>query len=542
MSRSLSRGHKALCFDSSGLFASSDPQPGQPWMCYEGTLGLLRALLRRGTISSMDFADPFVQSATESVHEGRPCRVLPISALSRRQQDYSLLFDRLGDLPSRVIRAREFPRASVLSLVHAMNYRENLSGVGTALQWDLYRPYDAILCSTETARKTLMAMVDFWRDKGSRFRRAKLEFHPLVRTVPFAVSPPVSGLSRGRARRRLGLASQDIVILALGRLSLLDKADCFAMLVPLARLRRTIPGRRIKVIFSGADVHGIAPILRSIGKNMGFGESLKVFPDVDSAMRSRLYAASDVFLSLSDNIQETFGLTIIEAMAHGLPVVASDWGGYRDIVRHGETGFLIPSAWAGPLTSLDALSCVNSMRTAYLLARRTVIDLDAAQAALRSLVERPELRAAMGREGLELARRLYSWDAVVRQFEDVISELRREARRSKTAPRPLSALPEVHDYSRIFGHYPSRVIGPKTRLAVSESAGLSSTRNPLFAILDGGRRQGVQTIVAAVQDGCAQVGACVARVHRELGMPEDEVMDVLLLAIKYGLLGTRFAD
>ena len=40
-------------------------------------------------------------------------------------------------------------------------------------------------------------------------------------------------------------------------------------------------------------------------------------------------------MSLADNIQETFGLTPVEAMAAGLPCVMSDWDGYRDTVRDG---------------------------------------------------------------------------------------------------------------------------------------------------------------------------------------------------------------
>ena len=39
-----------------------------------------------------------------------------------------------------------------------------------------------------------------------------------------------------------------------------------------------------------------------------------------------------------------FGLVIVEAMASGLPVVATDWNGYRDLVAHGDSGFLVPTA------------------------------------------------------------------------------------------------------------------------------------------------------------------------------------------------------
>lgn len=55
---------------------------------------------------------------------------------------------------------------------------------------------------------------------------------------------------------------------------------------------------------------------------------------------ARAYASGDLFLHCS--ITETFGLVVLEAMASGLPVVARDQGGPSDIVRHQETGYLVP--------------------------------------------------------------------------------------------------------------------------------------------------------------------------------------------------------
>lgn len=52
------------------------------------------------------------------------------------------------------------------------------------------------------------------------------------------------------------------------------------------------------------------------------------------------YAAADVFVFPA--VRETFGQVILEAMASGLPVVAADQGGSAALVRHGETGFLVP--------------------------------------------------------------------------------------------------------------------------------------------------------------------------------------------------------
>ena len=57
--------------------------------------------------------------------------------------------------------------------------------------------------------------------------------------------------------------------------------------------------------------------------------------------------------SLVDNTQETFGLAVTESKGAGLPLVVSDWSGYRDLVRDGIDGYLIPSAWASSASQVS---------------------------------------------------------------------------------------------------------------------------------------------------------------------------------------------
>ena len=90
-------------------------------------------------------------------------------------------------------------------------------------------------------------------------------------------------------------------------------------------------------------------------------------------------SAADVFISLVDNIQETFGITPLEAMASGLPVVVSDWDGYRHTVRDGEEGFLIPTlggpeeGFVGDLVGEHALGFKSYQQYVSIVAQHTAV-------------------------------------------------------------------------------------------------------------------------------------------------------------------------
>lgn len=89
---------------------------------------------------------------------------------------------------------------------------------------------------------------------------------------------------------------------------------------------------------------------------------------------------------------ESFGIVLLEAMACGLPVVASDIPGYRHVVQHGVQGLLVPPG-----------------------------DPDALAAAVLRLVEDAEERERMAAEARRRAE-LFSWDRLVEEVEEAYRE------------------------------------------------------------------------------------------------------------------------
>ena len=97
------------------------------------------------------------------------------------------------------------------------------------------------------------------------------------------------------------------------------------------------------MILAGKAPQVMLEVFREEARHFCPSVRLVVVDGADFRRYRYAWAAADIFTSLSDNFQETFGITPIEAMSAGLPSVVSDWNGYREGVRDGVDGFRNPT-------------------------------------------------------------------------------------------------------------------------------------------------------------------------------------------------------
>jgi hypothetical protein len=152
-------------------------------------------------------------------------------------------------------------------------------------------------------------------------------------------------------------------------------------------------------------------------------------------------------------------------MAHARPVVASSWSGYRDLVRHGETGFLVGTKWSvdtGAAVS-EAAMTEKPYSTAHRLAQGTIVDVEQLRTFLLQLIRNPEAARSMGEQGRQRASALFSWQRVSRLFNDLWRE---QIRRAPPRRKPAKPLP---DYNLVFSGYADECLLPTDRVvAVDE--------------------------------------------------------------------------
>jgi hypothetical protein len=181
----------------------------------------------------------------------------------------------------------------------------------------------------------------------------------------------------------------------------------------------------------------------------------------DDLLYRHSWQGADVFVSLSDNIQETFGLTPVEAMAAGLPVVVSDWNGYRDTVRDGVDGFRVPTVLppngVGPeLAMRHALALDTYDLYVGRTSLATVVDPTALVSVFTRLAMQPELRSRMGAAGLSRAEAEFDWPVILWRYVALADEL--ALIRSAAGPQAPEPWPQRADPFARFGHFASQTL------------------------------------------------------------------------------------
>jgi starch synthase len=115
-------------------------------------------------------------------------------------------------------------------------------------------------------------------------------------------------------------------------------------------------------------------------------------------------------------------------MAAGLPVVVSDWDGYKDTVRDGVDGFRVPTVMpqaglGGDLAVRHALEIDTYDMYCGHTCSLVAVDVEATAKAFERLFTNPALRQQMGEAGRERARSVYDWKPIIGQYEQLWAEL-----------------------------------------------------------------------------------------------------------------------
>jgi glycosyltransferase involved in cell wall biosynthesis len=197
---------------------------------------------------------------------------------------------------------------------------------------------------------------------------------------------------RVSARRRLEVPERAHLVLFVGNLE--PRKQVHLLLQAMACVREHVPGARLLIVGSGesAGADDQTTRLRLLAAELGISDAVRFVGRLPDERLLDAYAAADVFALPSSS--EAQGIVVLEAMACGLPVVASRVGGLIGTIRDAETGFLVPPG-----------------------------DVDALANRLLELLRDPARRDAMGATARRAVEKRFTWTGAVEATLRVYAEV-----------------------------------------------------------------------------------------------------------------------
>jgi D-inositol-3-phosphate glycosyltransferase len=434
------------------------------------TQDMASALLRHGSAESYVFlVEPQDLGAWVGSGRSHPKARVELEADILRQGierlGLTLWHDIRGNpaAPSFKIRTGFAPRKPypITRTIHCLSPQPYIGTLVLPLLTESVLPCDSVICTSRASRDALRNLLDGVAATFNRRHGADLSYQGRLDVLPLAIDIDFfRPLPQAQCRRKLGLPEDAFVLLWFGRLAAADKADLLVLLRVVERLRRKNPLRKLLLVLAGSQRPELpsAPGLRQYAQELGIAEQVLVQEAFPPSERNVLYSAADVFVAPTDNVQETFGLTPLEAMACGVPQVVADWDGYRDTVEHGVTGFLVPTYWADCDEDISNVSLTNLdvMVEHFKLGQSVVVDLEGYEHHLQTLLDQPALRAGMAAASRRRAVEAFGWGPVIRRYEALWTELAELAQGLE--PPDLTHSHSRQRYFDVFRGYASHIV------------------------------------------------------------------------------------
>ncbi|WP_252176094.1 DUF4135 domain-containing protein [Endozoicomonas sp. 4G] len=396
---------------------------------------------------------------------GKNIHILPVHDLPSCLQKYVYTVFHSGDpYIADLASLRERYAAGLFPITgraHSLSDDARLSRVRDLI-FSPIKPCDSILCSSKAQKTVMKRLISSASASVSDTVGAAVPYRGQVSLMPLGIEP-------ARPEAAVGKEGGVLQILCLGRLSAADKMDLHPLLLALNDLFEEGTVTRFQLVIAGAgDAAG--EYVRSLlaqAYEFNLEDCIRFELSVDDEKRKQLLAQADVFVALADNVQESFGLAPVEAMRVGVPVILSDWNGYRDLIVSGQEGFLIKTTSADHDDISRPLSLLSKTQAQLIQAQGVAVDIEALKAALSTLLTDESVRKEMSGAAVRRVNETFSWPLVIDQYHRLVEELGEEASRIRHHQGRAVGMP----YQDVFGHYASVAL-QETDVLVATDRGL----------------------------------------------------------------------
>lgn len=389
---------------------------------------------------------------------------------------------------------------------------------------------DAIICTSDSSKKTIDNIFGNIKDIFKTSYNTTIDFNINYDVIPLGVNCEFfSNVDKIEARKDLNLPAEGIIFLWIGRFSVYDKADLSVLISVFSKLVNNTD-KPVYLLLAGEDRYEYTTQLVKLSNAYGVSEKVIIRKNPSLITIKMLYSAADVFVSPVDNLQESFGISIIEAMASGLPVIASDWDGYKDTVVHGVTGYKVPTYWADVDDDLSKMSQIDDWTEHnFRVAQSIAIDNDKLYEYMRCFVEDENLAHQFGAASKQRAMEIYDWSHIIKRYEDLWEKLNNKLCDTNNKIK----LPTDFSYYKFFSHYSTHLLKETDKLIYKKQ----KTDYKILCYLYPQYRKIISNNICDSIVQLCQEPISVADIYKEMKQfDKSKIKENILWLIKHGYL------
>ena len=457
------------------------------------------------------------------------------------QGDFMTYFPALCCIRNKYAK-NKFP---ITGVTHSLSYRENFLSHFNVLSSAAVAPYDSIICTSSSARQVLEKIFNQINVNFQQQFNIPTSYRGKFDYIPLGIDlESFNRTDREECRKRLNLPLDKTILLAVSRFSVYNKMDLYPLLRAFKMVLDSSKEKDILLLLAGADKLNYVPALEDFSNRLGIREFVRFKVNFSDEEKPFFYSAADIFVSPSDNFQETFGLSVIEAMASRLPVVVSDFNGYKDLVQHGIDGFRIPTYWADCTDEISELNTILFKDIYHLYySQSIVIDVPMMSKFLLDLINNPDLRTKFGESGRRSVEKRFSWKVIIKKYQKTWKSLYDSAQKEKDA-KVATKDPFQLRYFDIFDHYVSAQINEDWEIRIGDFGFDIMRQKFLFPVYSDMQNMVcgdlVSHIMKLVKDGFIRVEDIIRLTQKtNVGATKQEIMYQIMWMLKQNFLEVR---
>ena len=435
---------------------------------------------------------------------------------------------------------------SISGVIHSLSSKAAIHAIAACVGSDLY-PWDAVVCTSKAGHDVVHKI---WEE---RLAYLEVRMGQTDLSDEYLPETPIVGLPgpgyqpyypelnrrerRAIARQEIGIGRDDFCVCTLGRLSFHSKASPVALYRALNRLGSD----RQKVVLLECGQYP------NEGTASAYQQLKSGFPNFDRYIygggriateleKWRTLAAADVYIALSDNLQETFGLSLQEAMLAELPLIVSDWNGYRDSIEDGKTGFLIPTKDVlqelvqDPLESSFYAGHIDYDSWIGIASMGVYIEHELIANSLNKLMNNQDLAAKMGHASLQFYKSKHIPEVISQEYRRLWARLAEKRNEAKLHKRFASG--RAPCMRRLFQSYSSSPLKASSIRITDRAAVVSLLKakmtSELMHLITGSKTPEAIDIfqdneIISIEDLCGR------------GFDDHQSRRLIALLLKYGL-------